>query len=251
MSATVLALKDVHKKVANSAIICGVDLQLQQGERLALIGPNGAGKTTLFNLISGRAAPSSGEILLHGRSIAGLTPFQVNRRGLARSFQVSNIFPQLSVQENLRVALLWPLAYRYAFWRRLSGLHDASRNTAQVLEQIGLSSCRDALAGSLSYAQQRALEIGITIAGGTDLLLLDEPTAGMSRDESAAAVALIRRISSGKTLLMVEHDMNVVFELADRIAVLVDGQIIACDTPAAIRRNAAVQAAYLGEGGWP
>lgn len=249
MSATdlvILELRKLHKQFGDTPIIRGADLQVKQGERLALIGPNGAGKSTLFNLISGRTAASSGEILLHGRDIGGLSPFQVNRLGLARSFQITNIFPQLSVRENLRVAVLASFGYRNVFWRRLSALPAVSRRTEEVLLSCGLHAQRDILGGDLSYAAQRALEIGITIAGDAGLILLDEPTAGMSRDESAAAAELIRNVSAGKTLLMIEHDMEVVFGLVDRIAVLVEGRIIACDTPAAIRGNRAVQAAYLG-----
>lgn len=242
-----LELDAVHKNFGKSEIIRGATLQVAAGERCAIIGPNGAGKSTLFNLISGRFDTSSGDIRLHGKSVAGMRPFDINRRGLARSFQVSNLFERLSVYENLRCAVLWSLGYRYSFWQRLGGLRDAHQRTEQVLEDIGLTRQRDVLAGVLTYAEQRALEIGITIAGGADVILLDEPTAGMSRSESDAAVELIRKVTTGKTLLMVEHDMGVVFGLADKIAVLVYGEVIACDTPANIRGNPAVQAAYLGD----
>jgi branched-chain amino acid transport system ATP-binding protein len=242
-----LELDTVRKSFGKSLIIRGATLQVAAGERCAIIGPNGAGKSTLFNLISGRFDISSGDIRLHGKSVAGMRPFDINRRGLARSFQVSNLFERLSVYENLRCAVLWSLGYRYSFWQRLGGLRDAHQRTEQVLEDIGLTRQRDVLAGVLTYAEQRALEIGITIAGGADVILLDEPTAGMSRSESDAAVELIRKVTTGKTLLMVEHDMGVVFGLADKIAVLVYGEVIACDTPANIRGNPAVQAAYLGD----
>ena len=211
-----------------------------------MIGPNGAGKSTLFNLISGRFPLSSGDILLNGSSIVGQKPHQINRRGLSRSFQITNIFHRLSVFENLRCAVLWSLGYRYSFWQRLNGLRDVTQRAEQVMEEIGLQRRRDVEADLLSYAEQRTLEIGITIAGGANVILLDEPTAGMSRSESDAAVELIRKVSAGKTLLMVEHDMDVVFGLADRIAVLVYGEIIACDTPDNIRNNPLVQQAYLG-----
>jgi branched-chain amino acid transport system ATP-binding protein len=249
MNASPLALEldNVRKHFGKSEIIRGATLSVAKGERCAIIGPNGAGKSTLFNLISGRFGLTAGDIRLHGASVAGLRPFDINRKGLARSFQVSNLFDRLSVYENLRCAVLWSLGYRYSFWDRLGGLRDAHARTEQALEDIGLQRQRHTLAGVLTYAEQRALEIGITIAGGADVILLDEPTAGMSRSESDAAVELIRKVTTGKTLLMVEHDMGVVFGLADRIAVLVYGEVIACDTPAAIRGNAAVQAAYLGE----
>jgi branched-chain amino acid transport system ATP-binding protein len=246
MNAYSLELKDVRKSFGKSEIIRGATLQVPKGERWAIIGPNGAGKSTLFNLISGRFPISSGEILLNGASIAGLRPFEINRLGLSRSFQVTNIFHRLSVYENLRCAVLWSLGYKYSFWQKLSGLKDVHERAEIVLEQIGLKRLRDSTAGLLTYAEQRALEIGVTIAGGADVILLDEPTAGMSRSESDAAVELIRQVTVGKTLLMVEHDMSVVFGLADKIAVVVYGEVIACDTPLNIRNNQQVKDAYLG-----
>jgi branched-chain amino acid transport system ATP-binding protein len=246
MSARALELKAVCKSFGNTAIIRGVDLAIPKGERHAVIGPNGAGKSTLFNLISGRYPLSGGAILLNGESITGLKPFEINRKGLSRSFQITNIFQRMSVFENIRCAVLWSLGYKYSFWHQLGRLHDANRRAEEVMEAIGLKGRRDTSAGVLSYAEQRALEIGVTIAGGAEVILLDEPTAGMSRSETADAVELIRKVSQGKTLIMVEHDMGVVFNLADRISVLVYGEIIACDAPQNIRGNKAVQEAYLG-----
>ena len=239
-------LLNVHKQFGKTQIIRGAQLQVRPGERVAIIGPNGAGKSTLFNLISGRFGPSSGEIRLNGARIDGLTPFEINRRGLSRSFQVSNLFTGLSVFENLRCAVLWSLGYRYAFWRFLSRLHDANERAEQVLAMIKLQSRRDHLAANLTYAEQRALEIGITIAGGSNVILLDEPTAGMSKSETTRFIQLIREVTVGKTLLTVEHDMGVVFGLADKIAVLVYGEVIAFDLPEAVRANPRVQEAYLG-----
>ena len=241
-----IELKGVTKNFGNTAIIRGVDLVVPKGERHAIIGPNGAGKSTLFNLISGRYPVSHGEILLNGESVTGLKPFQINRKGLSRSFQVTNIFQRMSVFENIRCAVLWSLGYKYSFWHRLGGLKDANLRAEQGMESIGLKARRDTPSGVLSYAEQRALEIGITIAGGAEVILLDEPTAGMSRSETADAVELIRKVSQGKTLIMVEHDMGVVFDLADKISVLVYGEIIASDRPENIRGNKAVQEAYLG-----
>ncbi|OGB20681.1 MAG: ABC transporter ATP-binding protein [Burkholderiales bacterium RIFCSPLOWO2_02_FULL_57_36] len=246
MSQYSLELQDVYKSFGKSEIIRGAALQVATGERIAIIGPNGAGKSTLFNLISGRFGVSSGDILLNGKSVLDLPPYEINRRGLSRSFQITNIFHRLSVFENLRCAVLWSLGYKYSFWHRLNGLKDAQERAEDIMEQIGLKRRRDVSAGLLTYAEQRALEIGITIAGGADVILLDEPTAGMSRSESDAAVELIRKVTIGKTLLIVEHDMGVVFGLADRIAVLVYGEVIACDIPSKIRGNAKVQEAYLG-----
>ncbi len=239
-------LKDVRKSFGKTEIIRGASLSVKQGERVAITGPNGAGKSTLFNLISGRFHASSGDILVNGQSILGRKPFEINRMGLARSFQVSNLFTRLSVFENIRCAVLWSRGYRYSFWRFLAEARDANDRTEEVLKMIKLDKRRDVLAMNLTYAEQRALEIGITIAGGSDVILLDEPTAGMSRSETTRFVQLIREVTEGKTLLTVEHDMGVVFGLADRIAVLVYGEVIAFDTPEAVRANPRVQEAYLG-----
>ncbi|GAC1560605.1 MAG: hypothetical protein NVS2B5_24560 [Beijerinckiaceae bacterium] len=242
-----LSLKDVRKSFGQMEIIRGVTLDIPQGERHAVIGPNGAGKSTLFNLISGRFGLSAGSIRLEDREISGLTPYEINRRGLSRSFQVTNIFPRLSVYENIRCAVLWAHGYKYSFWRGINSLADVRGRSEDVMERIGLAARRRDQAGVLTYAEQRALELGFTIAGGARVILLDEPMAGMSRSESEHAVALVRKVTEGKTLLMVEHDMGVVFGIADRISVLVYGQIIASDTPAKIRENEAVKEAYLGQ----
>ena len=241
-----LELVDVHKSFGATPIIRGVSLAIPRGERHAIIGPNGAGKSTLFDLMSGRIAPTRGRIRLEGAEIAGKRPFRIARRGLSRSFQVTNIFPRMSVRENVRCSALWSFGYRYSFLRSMDKLRDANERTDETLERIGLAARRDALAGVLTYAEQRALEIGITIAGGAKVILLDEPTAGMSRPETEAAVELIRSVCEGRTLVMVEHDMSVVFGLADRISVLVYGEIVASDTPERIRANDAVRSAYLG-----
>jgi branched-chain amino acid transport system ATP-binding protein len=241
-----LELRDVRKSFGRTEIIRGTSLAVRPGERVAVIGPNGAGKSTLFNLISGRFGWTSGDILLHGKSLGGLNPFEINRMGLARSFQVSNLFNRLSVFENLRCAVLWSLGYKYSFWRFLADARDANDRAEEVLDMIKLHKRRDVLAMNLTYAEQRALEIGITIAGGASVVLLDEPTAGMSRSETARFVNLIREITVGKTLLTVEHDMGVVFGLADKIAVLVYGEVIAFDTPDKVRANERVKEAYLG-----
>ena len=247
-AAPVLQLAGVHKTFGKTAIIRGVGLDLVAGERHALIGPNGAGKSTLFNLVSGRLHATAGTIRLRGADITRATPQAINRMGLARSFQVTNLFHRMTVFENLRCGALWSRGGGYAFWRRVDGVAEANARADEVLEAIGLARLREAAAGELTYAEQRALEIGVTIACGADVILLDEPTAGMSRSESAAAVALIRRVTAGKTLVMVEHDMDVVFGLADRVSVLVYGEVIATGAPDAIHANARVQEAYLGTG---
>ena len=242
----VLELKALRKSFGKTEIIRGADLAVAAGERVAIIGPNGAGTSTLCNLISGRFEPTSGEIVLAGERIDGLAPYEINRKGLARSFQVSNLFTRLSVFENLRCGVLWSLGYRYAFWKFLGRLHDANRRAEELMTMLHLERKRDVLAMNLTYAEQRALEIGITIAGGAAVVLLDEPTAGMSKSETQRFVELIRTVTAGKTLLTVEHDMGVVFGLADKIAVLVYGEVIAFDVPGAVRANPRVQEAYLG-----
>jgi branched-chain amino acid transport system ATP-binding protein len=246
MTETALSLRNVGKAFGQTQIIRGVNLDVKQGERHAIIGPNGAGKTTLFNLVSGRFRLSSGEILLNGIRVDGLPPHRINRMGLSRSFQITSIFHRLSVFENLRCALLWSMGYRYSFWTPLWRQRALTERTDLLLAELNLASRRDTLAGLLSYADQRALEIGMTIAGGASVILLDEPTAGMSNTETDNAVELIRRVTKGKTLVMVEHDMKVVFDLADVITVLVYGQVIASGPPQAVRANRAVQEAYLG-----
>ena len=245
-SATALELKDLRKSFGKTEIIRGIDLLVKAGERVGVIGPNGAGKSTLFNLISGRFAPSSGQVLLDGQRIDGKRPFEINRLGLSRSFQITNIFPKLSVFENLRCGVLWSLGYRYTFLKFLSGLDDANQRANALMAQIGLHKKHNVLAMNLTYAEQRALEIGITIAGGANVILLDEPTAGMSRSETSRFIELIKEVTVGKTLLTVEHDMGVVFGLADKIAVVVYGEVLAYDVPDAVRANARVQEAYLG-----
>ena len=234
------------KRFGPVEIIRGVDLAVPAGERHAVIGPNGAGKSTLFHLISGRYRPSGGSIRLRGREIGGMAPQSINRLGLSRSFQVTNIFPHLSVWENIRCATLWAMGYRYAFWRNIDRLADARLRTEEILTEINLIDRWRLPAGVLTYAEQRALDIGLSIAGNADILLLDEPTAGMSHAETSRMVALIRKVSENRTLLMIEHDMGVVFDLADRISVLVYGKVIASDTPERIKANAEVQEAYLG-----
>lgn len=241
-----LELRDLRKSFGKTEIIRGASLQVAQGERVAVIGPNGAGKSTLFNLISGRFAPTSGEVLLNGQRIDGKKPFEINRLGLSRSFQITNIFPKLSVFENLRCGVLWSLGYRYTFLKFLADLDDANERAEQLMEMIHLHRKRDVLAMNLTYAEQRALEVGITIAGGAQVILLDEPTAGMSRAETRRFIELIKDVTVGKTLLTVEHDMGVVFGLADKIAVVVYGEVIAYDTPEKVRANQRVQEAYLG-----
>ena len=246
MTTYALELKDLRKSFGKTEIIRGVNLAIPPGERVGIIGPNGAGKSTLFNLISGRFEPTSGDVMLNGQRLNGKKPFEINRLGLSRSFQITNIFPKLSVFENLRCGVLWSLGYKYTFLKFLADLTDANERAEELMAMVALDKKRDVLAMNLTYAEQRALEIGITIAGGANVILLDEPTAGMSKSETSRFIKLIKDVTVGKTLLTVEHDMGVVFGLADKIAVVVYGEVLAYDVPDAVRANQRVQEAYLG-----
>ncbi len=246
MTAVAIELRGLNKSFGFAEIIRGVDLSIEKGERHAIIGPNGAGKSTLFNLITGKYKPTSGSVHLNGEDVSGLEPYQINRKGLSRSFQITNIFPRMTVFENIRCGLLWTMNYKYSFWQLLGRQRDLNERAEEILERINMADRRDMLAGSLAYADQRALEIGITIAGGAEIIMLDEPTAGMSHSETDYMIDLIRTVTEGRTLVVVEHDMGVVFGLADNISVLVYGEIIETGTPEQVRASAKVKEAYLG-----
>ncbi len=246
MSTTAIELRSVHKNFGATEIIRGVDLAIEQAKIHAIIGPNGAGKSTLFNLMTGLHPLTAGSIHLKGREISSQAPYDIARAGLARSFQVTNIFANMSVFENIRCGMMWDRGYKYSFWRFAGRQRDLTENCEAILQQTGLTSRRNVPAGLLSYSDQRALEIAITLASGADVILLDEPTAGMSRSETTQAVDLIRAVSDNKTLVIVEHDMGVVFDLADTISVLVYGEIIASGAPEEIRGDPKVREAYLG-----
>ncbi len=241
-----LELKNVKKSFGPTEIIRGVDLNIKKGEIHSIIGPNGAGKSTLYNLISGVYRISSGTIKFNGKNIENLPSNKIFRLGLSRSFQITNIFPKLSVFENVRCGLLWNKNYGYSILKILDQEKELNLETNKILEKISLSHCAREPAGLLSYADQRSLEIGITIAGGAETILLDEPTAGMSKSETKRAVDLIKEVSKNRTLIIVEHDMGVVFDLSDTISVLVYGEVICSDTPQKVRNNKIVRQAYLG-----
>jgi len=243
----ILSLRHVRKSFGDSEIIRGVNLDLLAGERHALIGPNGAGKSTVFHLISGNFAPSAGEIILDGQEIQGMSPQRINRLGLARSFQITNIFPGLTVFENLRIAVMRRHGVQNTLWRFIGSYGRITEETDKLLEQVRLQRRAETIAGELSYSEQRSMEIAMTLASDPKVILLDEPMAGMSHEETVYTVQLIREVTAGRSLVIVEHDMDVVFSLCDRISVLVYGQVIATGTPEEIRNNAKVKEAYLGE----
>lgn len=247
MSDVILSLRGLRKSYGASEIIRGVDLDLRAGERHALIGPNGAGKSTLFHLISGNTAPNAGEIVFDGQRIDGWSPQRIARAGLARSFQITNIFPKLTVFENIRLAVLRHHRLQYAFWRVLDRVAAVRDDTERLLERVRLQSHATSLAGEMTYSAQRSLELAMTLACDPQVVLLDEPMAGMSSEETAYTANLIRETTAGRALLIVEHDMSVVFDLGERVSVLVYGELIATGTPDDIRAHAGVREAYLGE----
>jgi branched-chain amino acid transport system ATP-binding protein len=245
VNAPALELSDVCKRFGKLEILRGVNLTVGAGTCHAVIGPNGAGKSTLFDVICGRTRPDSGRVRLFGADISHRSPFELQRLGLARSFQRASTFARLSVFDNLRCAALDSLGHRNVLWRSLDSLDDAAARANAVLTQIGLARRSKVSAGELTYAEQRALDLGIALAGNTRLLLLDEPTAGMSRDEAASVIALIRTLKGDRTILIVEHDMEVVFGVADHVTVLTRGQVLATGDPERIYADARIQDAYF------
>jgi branched-chain amino acid transport system ATP-binding protein len=228
-------------------VLFDVQLEVKEGERHALIGPNGAGKTTLFNVITGTYKPTSGDVFFKGKKITGFKPHQLVRLGMGRSFQITSTFTRLTAFQNIRMGILSKRGVRFNLFRKLDKMGDITEETDQVLKRINLDGERDIPASMLSYGKHRSLEISMALASDPDLVMLDEPTAGMSKDETHYAVELIRKITEGKTVVIIEHDMDVVFSLADRITVLHLGRLLATGTPDEVRENQDVKNAYLGE----
>lgn len=243
----ILEVKNLHKDFSGLKVLFGIDLSLEEGDRHAVIGPNGAGKSTLFNLITGKYVPTRGQVLFDGQDITGFPPHRVARLGLARSFQITNIFRTMTVFQNVRNAVLSRKGMRYQVLSRLSSLGSVNDEVDSILSQIGLLDRRNVPAGELAHGQQRALEIGLTLAMDPKLILLDEPTAGMSSSESRDTVSLIEKVTKGRTLVIVEHDMDVVFRIANRITVIYYGKVLASGPPEEIRNDQRVKDAYLGE----
>ena len=243
-----LHIHDIHKDFSGLKVLTGVDFKVTEKERHAVIGPNGAGKTTLFNIISGKFKPSSGAILFKGEDISGKPPHVLNHLGLARSFQITNVFQELSVFDNILSGVRSHYRLRFNFFKRPDHDRTISAKTEAIIEEVGLMGVKDQPASSLSYGQQRALEIGITLSTEPELILLDEPTAGMTREETEQAIRMIDRVTRGQTLIIIEHDMDVVFSLANTISVLHYGTILVSGTPGEIRNDQRVKDAYLGEG---
>lgn len=243
---SILRLSNIAKEFGRFSVIENVNLEVDRRERHALIGPNGAGKSTLFNLITGQYVPTNGHIYFKDRRIDHLPPYKVNRLGIARSFQIINIFKAMTVYENVRNAIVAKHHLSLQFTHRLDNLFKVREETEHILSRISLTPFRNEPAGTLGYGQQRALEIGLTIAQDPDLVLLDEPGAGLTPEETKEIITLIREVTDQKTLLIIEHDMDVVFNLADRISVLNWGKILVTGTPEQIKKNEMVKEAYLG-----
>ena len=243
----ILETRGLYHDFKGLEVLFDVNLQVEEGERHAVIGPNGAGKTTLFNVITGTYHPSRGHVFFKGRDTTGARPYQMARLGMGRSFQITSTFNRLTAFQNIRLAVLSKKGVRFQLFRKVDQMEDITKETDEILKRINLDRERNLPAGVLSYGKHRSLEISMALATDPDLVMLDEPTAGMSRDETHYAVELIRRLTEGKTAVIIEHDMDVVFSLADRITVLHYGQILATGPPAEIRQNQAVKDAYLGE----
>jgi branched-chain amino acid transport system ATP-binding protein len=243
----ILETKNLYHDFSGLQVLLDVNLQVKEGERHAIIGPNGAGKTTLFNVITGTYVPRSGRVFFKGRDVTGAKPYQLVRMGMGRSFQITSTFDRLTAFQNIRLTVLSKRGIRFRMFNRVDKMDEVTTETEEILKRINLYEERDIPAGMLSYGKHRSLEISMALATDPDLVMLDEPTAGMSKDETHAAVELIRRLTEGKTAVIIEHDMDVVFSLADRITVLHHGEIIACGPPEEIKENEEVKEAYLGE----
>lgn len=242
----ILEIRDLHKDFSGLKVLFGINLAVERGDRHAIIGPNGAGKSTIFNVITGKYLPNRGKIFFKGLDITGLPPYKISGLGLARSFQITNIFRNMSVFENIRNAILSKRKIHYHILSPLSRINAITEETEQILSLIGLFERKDEMAGKLAHGHQRALEIGLTISMDPELILLDEPTAGMSRGETFEAVKLIERVTEGKTLIIVEHDMEVIFSIANQITVIYYGQVLASGLPEKIRNDPQVKEVYLG-----
>jgi len=243
----ILETKRIYHDFSGLEILFDINLEVKEGERHAIIGPNGAGKTTLFNVITGTYNPSRGQVFFKGREITGFKPHQVIRRGMGRSFQITSTFNQLTTFQNIRMGVMSRRGIRFNLLRKVDKMQHITEETDEVLRRINLQGERDVPAGDLSYGKQRSLEISMALVTDPELVMLDEPSAGMSRDETHAAVELIRQLTEGKTAVIIEHDMDVVFSLADRITVLHLGKILAVGSPEEVKENQDVKDAYLGE----
>lgn len=241
-----LETKGLTRRFGGLTAVDRVDFQVAKGELRAIIGPNGAGKTTFFNLIAGRLPPTEGRIWFKGEDITHVPPYEIPRRGIGRSYQITNIFPKLTVFENVRVAVQ-AMETTFNFWRDVRSLDSINQRTTEILERLKILDQKDVRAANLPHGLQRHLEIGIALASHPELLLLDEPTAGMTKEETERMMGLIEELSKGLTIVLVEHDMRFVMSVSKKITVLHEGRILAEGGPQAIRSNEEVQRIYLGK----
>jgi branched-chain amino acid transport system ATP-binding protein len=245
---TILETKGLRHDFSGLQVLMGVDLEVRQGERHAIIGPNGAGKTTLFNVITGAYRPSQGRVIFKGRDVTGFRPHTLARMGMGRSFQITSTFQKLTAFENMRMPVLSRRGIRFNLFQKMDNIPEITAESERTLDRFNLLEQRDVRAGLLSYGNGRGLEVGLAMAADAELVMLDEPAAGMSKEETRHMVDLIRRLTEGKTVVIIEHDMDMVFSLADRITVLHHGAVLASGPPDEIRRDEAVKEAYLGHG---
>lgn len=246
MADVILETKRLTKEFKGFTAVSGVDLRVQRGHIHALIGPNGAGKTTCFNLLTKFLVPSSGQILFNGRDITNAKPAQIARMGIIRSFQISAVFPHLSVLQNVRIGLQRGLGTSFHFWRSERSLDQLNERAMALLAEVDLEGFADTVTADLPYGRKRALEIATTLAMEPELMLLDEPTQGMGHEDVHRVTALIKKVSNGRTILMVEHNMSVVSGICDRISVLQRGAMLAEGSYAEVSKNPQVMQAYMG-----
>jgi len=249
MARPILEVKNLTKRFGGFTAVSGINISVQPKETLAIIGPNGAGKTTFYNMISGRLTPSDGQILLEGKDITGLPPHRISRMGISRSFQINNIFTDMTVRENVEVALTAFYGQSKRWYNLYATNRDIQRKAEVMLERLQIAELSNQRAGTISYGDKRLLEIAVVLATDPHLVLLDEPTAGMTPEETVRVTALVRKLAaSGEyTFIITEHDMNVVFSLSDRIMVMHRGQCLTIGSPEEVRANPDVRTAYLGE----
>ncbi|MBW2062880.1 MAG: ABC transporter ATP-binding protein [Deltaproteobacteria bacterium] len=243
----ILETKELYHDFSGLEVLFDVNFELKEGERHAVIGPNGAGKTTLFNVITGTYKPARGQVFYKGRDITGEKSHQLARIGFGRSFQITSTFSRLTTFQNIRLGIMSKRGIRFKLFRKIDKMEAVTDETDEVLKRINLDAERNIPAELLSYGKHRSLEVTMAMSTDPDLVMLDEPTAGMSKDETHYAVELIRRLTEGKTMVIIEHDMDVIFSLADRITVLHYGRILATGTPEEIKDNQEVKDAYLGD----
>ncbi len=246
MSDIILSAQGVGRSFGKFRALSGITADFQKGRLTSIIGPNGAGKSTFFNLLSGAFEPSEGRIIFEGRDITGTPQHEFARLGITKSFQITTVFPQLSVHENVRIALQ-ALVSRYQIWKSRNSLPELADKADALLEVVGLTERRNRAAGTMAHGEQRALEIAMALAADPRLLLLDEPTAGMSPEETKSMMDLILKLASQRTVILVEHKMKLVMGISDRLLVLHHGELLAEGTPDEIRRNETVKRVYLGQ----